>query len=88
MKFGAGTRESGNFARVYTANLLNETEGIVVVDFSGVGIVSSSFADEYIAKLYLQLGGQGFNARIRLQGMNETNTVIIESVLAQRVGVV
>lgn len=88
MKFGAGTRESGNFARVYTANLLNETDGLVVINFSGVGIVSSSFADEYIAKLYLQLGGQGFNSRIRLHGMNETNTVIIESVLAQRVGAV
>ena len=77
MKFGAGTRQTGNLARVYIANLLNETSAPIVIDFAGVGIVSSSFADEFIAKLYLQLGAEYFNRRIRLHGMNETNNVII-----------
>ena len=86
MRFGAGTRQSGVFARVYTANLLNETSRLLIIDFSGVGIVSSSFADEYIAKLYLQLGAEDFNTRIRIHGMNETNNVIVRSVLAQRIG--
>lgn len=85
MKFGAGTRQSGNFVRVYTANLLNETASSVVVDFTDVGIVSSSFADEFIAKLYTQLGDAVFNQRIRLNGMNETNTVIVHNALAQRI---
>ncbi len=85
MHFGAGTRQSGNIARVYTANLLNQNVASVVIDFSDVGIVSSSFADEYIAKLYKQLGSEVFNQRIRLHGMNETNNVIIRSVLAQRI---
>jgi hypothetical protein len=86
MHFGAGTRQSGNIARVYTANLLNQNVASVVIDFSDVGIVSSSFADEYIAKLYKQLGPEVFNQRIRLHGMNETNNVIIRSALAQRIG--
>ena len=85
MKFGAGTRQSGNFVRVYTANLMNETSAPIIIDFTDVGIVSSSFADEFIAKLYAQLGGVGFNQRIRLHGMNETNTVIVRNALAQRV---
>jgi hypothetical protein len=85
MHFGAGTRQSGNIARVYTANLLNQNVASVVIDFSDVGIVSSSFADEYIAKLYKQLGPEVFNQRIRLHGMNETNNVIIRSALAQRI---
>lgn len=84
MKFGAGTRQSGNFVRVYTANLLKETNAPIVVDFTDVGIVSSSFADEFIAKLYAQLGAEGFNRRIRLHGMNETNTVIVRHALAHR----
>lgn len=88
MRFGAGTRQSGSFARVYTANLLNESAAPILIDFAGVGIVSSSFADEYIAKLYLQLGADTFNSRIRLHGMNETNNVIVRSALSQRVGVV
>jgi hypothetical protein len=86
MKFGAGTRQTGNLARVYTANLLNETSAPIVIDFAGVGIVSSSFADEFIAKLYLQLGAEHFNRRILLHGMNETNNVIIRSALSERVG--
>jgi anti-anti-sigma regulatory factor len=85
MKFGAGTRQSGNFVRVYTANLLNETTAPIVVDFTDVGIVSSSFADEFIAKLYAQMGAEGFNQRIRIHGMNETNTVIVRNALAQRI---
>jgi hypothetical protein len=85
MKFGAGTRQSGNFVRVYTANLLNETTAPIVVDFTDVGIVSSSFADEFIAKLYAQMGAEGFNQRIRLHGMNETNTVIVRNALALRI---
>jgi hypothetical protein len=86
MRLGAGTRQSGNFARIYTANLLNQTVAPLIIDFSGVGIVSSSFADEFIAKLYLQLGADEFNDRIRLYGMNETNNVIVRSVLSQRIG--
>lgn len=87
MKVGAGTREAGNLLRVYTANLLNETSTPVIIDFAEVGIVSSSFADEYIAKLYLQLGTELFHRRIRLYGMNETNNIIVRSVLGQRVGI-
>lgn len=86
MKFGAGTRQSGNFVRVYTANLLNETSAPLIIDFTDVGIVSSSFADEFIAKLYAQLGDIEFNRRIRLHGMNETNTVIVRNALVQRIG--
>ncbi|MBI3368791.1 MAG: STAS-like domain-containing protein [Burkholderiales bacterium] len=84
MQFGAGTRQSGNFARVYAMNLLTQTDMPVVLDFEGVGIVSSSFADEFVAKLQMQLGQSIFNERIRVSGMNETNTVIVRSVLAQR----
>lgn len=87
MRFGAGTRQSGNFVRVYTTNLVNESALPIVVDFTDVGIVSSSFADEFIAKLYAQLGEVGFNQRIRLHGLNETNTVIVRNALAQRIAV-
>ncbi len=85
MKFGAGTRQSGNYVRVYTANLLNETCAPIIIDFTDVGIVSSSFADEFIAKLYAQLGDVEFNRRIRFNGINETNTVIVRNALSQRV---
>lgn len=87
MRIGAGTRQSGDLLRVYTKNLLNETAAQIIIDFEGVGIVSSSFADEYIAKLYLQLGAETFNSRIRLNGMNETNNIIVRCALGQRIAV-
>ena len=84
MRFGAGTRQSGNFTRAYVTNLLTQADAQVVLDFDGIGIVSSSFADELVAKLRSQLGEEVFGKRIRFNGLNETNNVIVRSVLASR----
>ena len=83
-RFGTGTRSSGSFAYAHTANLLNETTGPVIVDFSNVGIVSSSFADEFIAKLFVSLNENQFNGRLRLHGMNSTVELIVRHAIAQR----
>ena len=83
-KFGTGTRVSGSFAYAHTLNLLNETSGPVIIDFSNVGIVSSSFADEYIAKLFASLSEARFNGRIRLSGMNSTNDLIVRHAITTR----
>ena len=82
--FGTGTRSSGSFAYAYTLNLLNQTTGPVVVDFSNVGIVSSSFADEFVAKLFASLTETTFNGRLRLHGMNATNNLVVRNSIAQR----
>lgn len=84
MRFGAGTRQSGNFTRAYVTNLLNQSAAPIVLDFDGVGIVSSSFADELVAKLRTQLGEEEFGKRVRFNGLNETNSVVVRSVLAAR----
>jgi anti-sigma regulatory factor (Ser/Thr protein kinase) len=84
MRFGAGTRQSGNFTRAYLTNLLTQSAAPIVLDFDGVGIVSSSFADELVAKLRTQLGEEVFGKRVRFNGLNETNNVIVRSVLAAR----
>lgn len=83
-KFGTGTRESGSFAYAYARNILNETDQHLVIDFSGTGIVSSSFADEFIAKLFCSLNEQEFNGRVRLHGMNSTNDIIIRNAISER----
>jgi hypothetical protein len=84
MRFGVGTRQSGNFTKAYVANLLTQSEAPLVLDFEGVGIISSSFADECIAKLRIQLGSELYGNRIRFNGLNETTTAIIRSALAER----
>ena len=83
-KYGTGTRESGSFAFAYARNILNETDQHLVIDFSGTGIVSSSFADEFIAKLFCSLTELQFNGRVRLHGMNATNEIIIRYAISER----
>ena len=83
-RFGTGTRSSGSFAYAYTANLLNETVDPVVLDFSDVGIISSSFADEFIAKLFTSQNENQFTGRLRLHGMNSTVALIVRNAIAQR----
>ena len=83
-KYGTGTRESGSFAFAYARNILNETDQHLVIDFSGAGIVSSSFADEFIAKLFCSLTEFQFNGRVRLHGLNSTNGIIIRCAISER----
>lgn len=83
---GTGTRQSGAALRTDVINILNETSDPVVLDFSNVAMVSSSFADEFVAKLAVKVGVATFNERIRFNGMNETVRAITDRSFAQRLG--
>lgn len=64
-----GTRQLGKQAREKLMPLLNGNER-VVLDFSGVGVVSNSFADECIAKLLLTIPLNELKARTTFSGLN------------------
>lgn len=81
---GTGTRQSGERIRNEILNLLRETTQAVVIDFTGITVVSSSFADELIGKLVAELGFITFTQRIRMNGMNEIIAPIIDRSVAQR----
>jgi hypothetical protein len=86
LRFGAGTRENGGLARAYALNLLSQSSTPLVIDFTGVGIVSSSFADEFVAKLCKHLGPDHFNSRVRLSGLSDTLRLVIQSAVSRRLG--
>lgn len=81
---GYGTRKSGERIRKEVINLMHESGLPVDVDFSGVGIVSSSFADEFIGKLFLYMGPLKFNQFIRMTNMNESVEAIVNKAMKQR----
>ena len=81
---GTGTRESGESARVLIANILSNTEGGVVLDFGGLGIISTSFADEAVGRLALQVGRESFASRVRFTGLNDITRMILAGVLVRR----
>ena len=69
---GTATREAGRLLRNDIRNIIVRTNAPMVLDFSKVKTVSSSFIDELIAKLVLDFGFVRFNQIITIKGMNET----------------
>ncbi len=83
---GTGTRQSGEAIRNEVINITKQTDSVVLLDFNGVSVVSSSFADEFIGKLAVEFGFIGFTQRFRLVGMNATIQAITNRSVSQRLG--
>jgi len=81
---GTGTRQSGAAIRNEFLNIMNQTTSLIVLDFNGVSVVSSTFADEFIGKLAARCGFIAFDQRYRLVGMNETVQAIADRLVMQR----
>jgi hypothetical protein len=81
---GTGTRQSGVAIRNEIINISNQTSSIIVLDFKGISLISSSFADELIGKLVIEYGFIQFTQRFRLIGMNQTIQAITNRSVAQR----
>ena len=64
-----GTRQLGKVAREKLIPLLNGDEK-VILDFTGIDVVSNSFADECIAKLLIDLPLETLKARTTFKGLN------------------
>lgn len=85
--YSFGSRVSGKPVRQKIVNLLKMSDGTVSVDFDGVPLLSSSFADEAIGKLFLQLGPIVFMQRVKLIGMLDTTMALVNRAISQRMQV-
>ena len=81
---GTGTRPSGVQIRNEVINLFKQTGRSIVLDFDGLPVIASSFADELIGKLVVEFGFFGFNNIIKLKNMNPTVQAIVQRSVAQR----
>jgi anti-anti-sigma regulatory factor len=79
---GTGTRQSAIAIKNEILNIQKQTQKPIALDFSNIGIISSSFADELIAKLIIDLGYYQFQNTFRLINMNPT----IQSILHRSIG--
>jgi uncharacterized protein (DUF1684 family) len=52
---GTGTRQSGRLLRNRILNTAKDSSLRIVIDFNGVSVIASSFADELIGKLVVEL---------------------------------
>ena len=64
-------------------NLLRERRTIVL-DFSGVGVISSSFADEVFGRLFVEMGPRAFMTRIEMHHVDPTVEGLIDRAIVQR----
>lgn len=82
---GFGSRLAGSALRMKARNLMNaEPACPLVVDWATIPLVSSSFADEFVAKLFVELGPTEFSSRVKLIRMEEIVRHLIDRAIVQR----
>jgi len=78
-----GTRPLGKRIREKLLPLI-EKEDCVILDFTGVNVVSNSFADECIAKLLLSMPLADLKARTTFRGLNPIASESVLTALQRR----
>ena len=78
-----GTRPLGKRVRESLQPLIEQND-CVVLDFTGVNVVSNSFADECIAKLLLNMSLSELKQRTTFRGLNPVAAECILTALKRR----
>ncbi len=78
-----GTRAGGRRVRQQIENLLTDASR-VRIDFEGIDVITSSFADEVFGRLFLQLGPRSFMTRIILHNVHPRIDGLIDRAIILR----
>ena len=78
-----GTRPLGKRVREQLLPLIEQNE-CVVLDFTGVDVVSNSFADECVAKLLLEMPLSELKKRTTFRGLNPISSESVLTALRRR----
>ena len=78
-----GTRPLGRRVREQLLPLIKQND-CVVLDFTGVDVVSNSFADECIAKLLLEMSLSELKSRTTFRGLNPIASESVLTALRRR----
>lgn len=82
---GFGSRHTGQQMRTKAQNLLRaEAHLPLIVDWDGIQMIASSYADEFIGKLFVELGPLGFMARVHLVNLAPVVQTLINKAIVQR----
>lgn len=78
-----GSRQGGRRTRQAIENLLRK-ERAVTLDFAGVGVISSGFADEVFGRLFVEMGPRAFMTRIAMRNADGAVEGLIDRAIVQR----
>lgn len=80
-----GSRAAGEPLRRRLENLAEMASNKQIdIDFAGISLISSSFADEVVAKLFVQFGPVDFMRRFRIVNADRTVSDLIDKSIKQR----
>jgi len=82
-KLDLGSRQGGQRIRRMIENLLQEKRPIIL-DFDGISVISSSFADEVFGRLFVELGPRAFMELIKMRNVDMTVNGLIDRAIVQR----
>lgn len=82
---GTATRDAGKLLRFDVLNTFRRTKSKICLDFTNIATVSSSFVDEFIGKMVIELGFVLFNQVISIVGMNRTVQYLCERSVYMRI---
>lgn len=83
---GTGTRIAAAKFKNIIFNTLKENNQKITLDFSGVNVVSSSYADELIGKIVAERGFIYFISHFQLINLSASNAAVINRSVEQRMG--
>lgn len=79
------SRQAGLLFRIKLQNLFSQYQSsAIILDFGGTPVISSSFADEVLGKLFEAMGPVNFSKRIQIRNANQTVQAIIDRSILQR----
>ena len=77
------SRSGGIRIRGVIENLMRDRR-MIVIDFDGVGVFTSSFADEVFGRLFMKLGPWDFMSRVHMRNVDPTVRGLIDRAILQR----
>ncbi len=78
-----GSRAAGRSVREHIEQRLRE-DGRAALDFDGIPIISSGFADEAVGRLFAEMGPRAFTTRIEIRNANATIESLIDRAILRR----
>ncbi len=83
--FGFGNRSAGAQMKTKVQNLLAaEPEKPVILDWDGIQVIASSYADEFVGKLFSEMGPVQFMRRVKMARMDQLVHRIIDKAIEDR----
>ena len=81
---GCGNRIVGKQLRTKVINLIDSEKKPIIIDWSGIPIISSSFADEFMGKMFLHFGPINFSNLVKNINMEPIIKGLLDKGISQR----